>query len=187
MILGLLSERAATGYELKQILDQELAGLWRADQSHIYRALATLVRDGHATRNTVVQTDRPNQHPHAITESGRLELQKWLHDAPGDIPPIRDPLILRVWFIGREDPELARRRLATRRTQLRTLEAELTGEASQEWARGTDPTNALRFAARAHRLAHVRTDLAWIEATDQLLAALPPHPADGPQDLSTPA
>ncbi len=172
VLLGILADGPATGYQLKQVIDADLVGLWRADQSQIYRSLTALVRDGLASRSTVIQTDRPSQHPHTITEAGRAELSSWLSESPEPVPTARDPLLLRVWFLGREDPDLARRTLAVRRKDLVALEAQLTTQAHQEWPRGSDPNDALRYAARAHRLAHIRTDLAWIDATDRLLASL---------------
>lgn len=176
VLLGILAGGPATGYQLRQVIDRDLAGLWRADQSQIYRSLTSLVRDGLVSRSTIVQTDRPSQHPHTITEAGRAELRSWLAETPESLPAARDPLLLRVWFLGREDPDLARRTLAVRRKDLVALEAELAAQAHGDWPRSSEPTDAVRYAARAHRLAHIRTDLAWIDATDRLLAGLPVTP-----------
>lgn len=176
VLLGILAGGPATGYQLRQVIDRDLAGLWRADQSQIYRSLTSLVRDGLVSRSTIVQTDRPSQHPHTITEAGRAELRSWPAETPESLPAARDPLLLRVWFLGREDPDLARRTLAVRRKDLVALEAELAAQAHGDWPRSSEPTDAVRYAARAHRLAHIRTDLAWIDATDRLLAGLPVTP-----------
>ena len=43
-VLGLLSDRPMTGYDLKLVFDKEMNSFWPAQLSQIYRELSTLVR-----------------------------------------------------------------------------------------------------------------------------------------------
>jgi len=165
VILGLLHECPLTGYDLRQRIAS--AGIWSADQAQIYRTLTGLTKAKMVTRHTVVQTDRPSQHPHEITDAGREEFQRWLASPPEMSSGPRDPFDLHLWFGGLCPLPTTRRTLAERRSELQEIEAELTAE---EWPRGTDPQAALRYAARARRLVHIRTELSWLDATDALLA-----------------
>ncbi|MDO5500487.1 MAG: PadR family transcriptional regulator [Propionibacteriaceae bacterium] len=164
-ILGLLAEGPLTGYDLKHRIDE--AGVWSADQSQIYRTLATMTADGWVTRHTVVQTDRPSQHPHQLTEAGRAEFQRWLGAPPEAPGGPRDPFDLRLWFGAHLPAAVTRRALAERRAELAEVEQELVEDASPS---GPGLASALRHAAQARQLAHVRTELAWLDATDDVLA-----------------
>jgi DNA-binding PadR family transcriptional regulator len=73
-ILGILSIQPMSGYDLKKVVNGSVGHFWTADQSQIYRTLATLVTDGLATRRTVPQDDRPNRHVHSITDAGTEQL-----------------------------------------------------------------------------------------------------------------
>lgn len=164
-LLGLLAERDMTGYDLKHMLDS--SGLWSADQSQIYRTLASLVEGGLATRRTVVQHDRPNQHPHSITVAGTRDLDAWLSGPLEVMPGERDPFLVRLRFLGRLGAGEARRTLAARRGEILALQASLHED---RWPRGARLDFALQYATRARQLAQVRTELAWLEATDELIA-----------------
>ncbi|WP_432557682.1 PadR family transcriptional regulator [Granulicoccus sp. GXG6511] len=183
VILGLLHEGPLTGYDIRHRITA--AGLWSADQAQIYRTLASLTKIKLVTRHTVVQTDRPSQHPHEITAAGRAELRSWLA-SPAEVPTgPRDPFDLRVWFGSLCPPANTRQTLAERRADLQAVEEELT---SERWERGTDLGSALRYAARARRLAHIRTEITWLDATDDLLARFDSDAGDATRaDDDTPA
>ena len=78
LILGLLSLAPMTGYELKKHFDSSINHFWNADKAQIYRTLAQLVKDGHATVTTVAQRNYPDRQEHHITDAGREALVEWL-------------------------------------------------------------------------------------------------------------
>ena len=57
-ILGFLSYRPLTGYELKHVFDESIRHFWPADQSQIYKSLARLAELGHAEIEVIHQEDR---------------------------------------------------------------------------------------------------------------------------------
>ena len=52
-VLGLLNWRPLTGYELKKNFDSSIQHFWTADQSHIYRVLSRLSKNGYVTSELV--------------------------------------------------------------------------------------------------------------------------------------
>jgi PadR family transcriptional regulator AphA len=99
-ILGFLSYRPYTGYDLKRIFDSTVFHFWQADQSQIYRTLARLTERGLAGMEKVPQEDRPDRKIHSITPAGRAELIKWLSGpAPTAVP--RNAGLIQVFFAGR--------------------------------------------------------------------------------------
>jgi len=101
-LLGILSYRPMTGYELKQFFDISIAHFWNAELSQIYPTLKTLEDSGFVTKHVEVQENRPNRKVYEITEGGRGELLRWMRGAE---PPanLRDPFLIKV-FLGTEIP-----------------------------------------------------------------------------------
>jgi PadR family transcriptional regulator AphA len=98
-ILGFLSYKPFSGYDLKKAFDNSIRHFWYADQSQIYRTLARLTGQGWAEVEVVEQTERPDRKVYSITPAGREELRGWLAgpfptDAPHSAP------LIQVFFAG---------------------------------------------------------------------------------------
>ncbi|MDE3724734.1 PadR family transcriptional regulator [Nocardiopsis sp. N85] len=170
-ILGILSIKPMSGYELKKVIDESVGHFWTADQSQIYRTLAGLVEDGLAVRRTVVQEERPNMHLHSVTDLGSAELDRWLA-SPLKARPSREPFLARLFFADRMPVERIRELLDTRRRelsgQLAALEAiEVPADAAEFGLGGV-----LRLATLANGIAHARTELDWLDATERRLEGI---------------
>jgi PadR family transcriptional regulator, regulatory protein AphA len=170
-ILGLLAIRPMSGYELKKVIDDSVQHFWTADQSQVYRTLAALVDDGLASRRTVVQDDRPNLHLHTVTDSGLVELDRWLA-SPLQSPPSREPFLARLFFADRLSVEEVRDLLDARRQEANRLLAAL--EAIPVPARSGDFGHMLRLATLANGIAHARAELDWLDATERQLDRVGP-------------
>jgi DNA-binding PadR family transcriptional regulator len=116
-ILGLLSLRPATGYEVKQTFDRGLSLGWNASESQIYRAMHTIERDGYATVDVVEQDSLPSKRVFRITEQGLAELDRWLASGVGPRYD-KDPFLLRFFFMDRLDRDTTRSILYERRDQV---------------------------------------------------------------------
>jgi DNA-binding PadR family transcriptional regulator len=165
-ILGLLSMRPMSGYELNRVIDASVGHFWSADQSQIYRALASLVDSGLASRDTVVQEGRPNLHVHRPTAAGLDELDRWLV-TPRPRPPVREPFLARLFFVDRLGPGEARALLHERRRETTEL---LESLESIPQPTGTPALgDVLRMATLANGLAQARAELDWLDATERAL------------------
>ena len=98
-ILGLLSFKPQTGYEIKANFNQTIRYLWNSDQAQIYRVLSEMTKEGLAIPKIFQQDGRPNKKVYEITKAGIDELQKWL-SIP--LPPKsqRNPELLQIFFSG---------------------------------------------------------------------------------------
>ena len=113
-ILGLLNYGNMTGYEIREIFNKSLNFFWQAQSSQIYRELHTLEKNGWITMTTVEQSDKPNKNICSITESGKVELLRWLCSESAGME-IRLPVLMQVFFLGnrsREENILYFKRLA---------------------------------------------------------------------------
>lgn len=96
-LLGQLSKRAMTGYELKQFVDQAIAHFWAADHTQIYRTLNNLEAEGLVASTIEIQEDRPNRKRYTVTPAGQSALQDWLlkHQP---LPVYRDAFLVQLFF-----------------------------------------------------------------------------------------
>ncbi|WP_371677511.1 PadR family transcriptional regulator [Streptomyces sp. NBC_01276] len=103
-LLGLLSERPASGYDLLKRFETSLANVWPATQSQMYTELSKLAADGLIT----VSAEGPRgRKEYTLTDEGLTELRHWLTETRPQ-RNTRSDLLLRVFFLNVLPPERAR-------------------------------------------------------------------------------
>ena len=103
-ILGFLNYRPFTGYDLKAAFDTSVHHFWPADQSQIYRTLASLAEERLAEVELVEQESRPDRKVYHITELGQEELRHWLSlRLPAE--HARSSQLVQVFFAGQLSDE----------------------------------------------------------------------------------
>ena len=96
-ILGLLSLRSMTGYELKSTFDRSISYNWSSSSTQIYTALKGLEREGFVKSELVVQESKPNKRVYQITPEGSRFLEEWLM-SPMEFKYAKDEFLVRVFF-----------------------------------------------------------------------------------------
>ena len=142
-LLGLLSLRSWTGYELTQQVRRSLTHVWPASAANLYREQQRLVRLGWASVSLEAAGPERTRNRYTITAAGRSALQQWLDDAPGPTN-LESEAFLRIWFADAGTPDqLARTLRATADEARATVDhvVELFGQ----YLAGSGP-----FPARAH-------------------------------------
>jgi len=104
-LLGLLQYNPSTGYDLKQFMDTSTSNFWHAKLSQIYVTLKALEKEGLVTSDVQEQTSRPDRRVYTLTEQGSQELDKWLRDTHSELPQLKDPFLLKLFFCARVDKE----------------------------------------------------------------------------------
>ena len=90
VILGYLSWRPMTGYDLKRIIADSETLPWSANNNQIYRALVQLHKDEWVSKTIEEQIGAPNRHVYTITEKGMQALRDWAGGEP-EPPPTKKP------------------------------------------------------------------------------------------------
>ncbi|MEV4612494.1 PadR family transcriptional regulator [Kitasatospora sp. NPDC049258] len=103
-LLGLLSDRPASGYDLLKLFETSLANAWPATQSQVYTELTKLADAGLIT---VAAEGARGRKEYALTDAGLAELRHWLTETT-PVQHARSDLLLRVFFLGVLTPEQAR-------------------------------------------------------------------------------
>ena len=100
-LLGMLSVRQASGYDLMKSFDTSLSNVWPATQSQVYGELNRLAETGLIR----VAAEGPRgRKEYALTDEGLAELRKWMVD-PRPEPARRSEGLLRVFFLDVLPPE----------------------------------------------------------------------------------
>jgi PadR family transcriptional regulator AphA len=161
-VLGLLSHRPRSGYEMRKAVELSVGYFWGPAKSQIYAVLPRLVESGFATVRTVAQDQRPDKSVYRITRTGRAALKEWIEETPAPPDPDRNPLLLKVFFGDLASPEVIAGHIRERRFEaerLRSYLEELEANPAQDdfyegltirW--GLDYANAvIRWARHAER------------------------------------
>jgi PadR family transcriptional regulator AphA len=115
-MLGLLSIRPMTGYELRKLSEESIQHFWRESFGQIYPSLRALEAQGMVTRTEEMGEvrGRPARQVYALTDGGREALRTWVA-APARPEVPRNELLLKLFF-GRQAPAEANlRQIAERR------------------------------------------------------------------------
>ena len=100
-VLGLISFRPMSGYDLKQFADKSIGHFyWSPAKSQIYAELRRLKLAGLVTEEHVEQEARPDKRVYAITADGRSRLADWVNSSAFEQDVFKSTLMLRV-FLGR--------------------------------------------------------------------------------------
>ncbi|MGZ9225605.1 MAG: PadR family transcriptional regulator [Anaerolineales bacterium] len=96
-ILASLEFQPMTGYDLKKFFDMSVGHFWTTTQSHIYKALNDLEKEGWVKKKIVEQEDKPNRKEYSINKPGRAELRRWL-TTPLPPAPVREAWLIQLFF-----------------------------------------------------------------------------------------
>lgn len=96
VILGLLSSRPRSGYEIKSVVDRSTRFFWAASYGQIYPELRRLEGEGLIEGEDAPNGDRPRR-VYRLTDAGRDALEEWLVGRDTTIE-LRDESLLRLFF-----------------------------------------------------------------------------------------
>ncbi|WP_019875391.1 PadR family transcriptional regulator [Sporichthya polymorpha] len=142
-LLGLLSVRSWTGYELTQQVQHSLSHVWPASAANLYREQQRLVRLGWADVTAEPAGPQRTRNRYTITADGRAALRAWLDQPPG-ATNLESEALLRVWFADAGTPEQLTRTLRTAADEARAA----VDRVVEVFAHYLDDTGA--FPERAH-------------------------------------
>ncbi|MCM3747891.1 DUF4180 domain-containing protein [Paenibacillus pasadenensis] len=105
-ILGLLRNRALTGYDMKKAMQKSPIIYWSGNNSQIYRALAELENDGFVRAQVQQGEASPTKKVYTLTNSGKGKLHRLSLGTP-ELPEIRKTFLMQLVFGGNlTKPEL---------------------------------------------------------------------------------
>jgi DNA-binding PadR family transcriptional regulator len=116
-LLGLLSLKPQSGYELKKLIEQSIGNFWSESFGQIYPTLKRMVANGLAEVSEDEGSGGRERKVYSLTDAGRARLRAWLTmPAAHQVP--RNELLLKLFFGDGGDREDMRRLVETKRTEL---------------------------------------------------------------------
>ncbi len=106
-ILGLLTVRPMSGYDLKKTIDISLKFFWAESFGQLYPQLKKLKDDHLIELLPQAENSGREKKTYKITEQGRKVLADWILQNPV-IRPQRDELLLKMFFATEGDPSAIR-------------------------------------------------------------------------------
>jgi PadR family transcriptional regulator, regulatory protein AphA len=103
-ILGLLSSRPLTGYNIKKMFEGSAVLYWSGNNNQIYTTLVKLHENELVTREIEIQEDSPSRKIYSITAKGQEELKKWLLSEP-EPPQLKNPFLIQLAWADKLSPD----------------------------------------------------------------------------------
>ena len=104
-ILGLLSWKPSTGYEMKKVFEESSVMYWSGNNNQIYKALVQLLEEGLTTSELQHQEGAPSKKIYTITADGLAELKEWVLSQP-EPPELKKTFLVQLaWadLLSREE------------------------------------------------------------------------------------
>ncbi|MBB5339072.1 PadR family transcriptional regulator [Tunturiibacter gelidoferens] len=96
-LLGLLSLRPMSGYDIRQMVAQSIGHFWSESYGQIYPGLKRLAAAGLIEKKTERNKGKPDRNLYSLTAEGRERLQEWLK-IPVSEEVARNELLLKLFF-----------------------------------------------------------------------------------------
>jgi DNA-binding PadR family transcriptional regulator len=117
-ILGMLEGKPLSGYDIKHIIDGTISHFWAESYGQIYPVLKRLAAEKLIRPRTIGNGRK--KIVYAITAKGEAQLAAWLQPTPEDTP-IRDELVLKLFFGSKTDLPVLVRHLQARRDRAKAM------------------------------------------------------------------
>ena len=102
-ILGLLSSRPLTGYDIKKMFAASAVLYWSGNNNQIYTTLVKLHEREWISREIEPQEDRPPRKVYSITARGQAELKSWLLSEP-EPPQLKNSFLIQLAWADQLSP-----------------------------------------------------------------------------------
>jgi len=141
-LLGLLSMKPQSGYELKKLIEESIGNFWSESFGQIYPTLRRMVAAGLVEMMESQGVGRREKKVYRLTDAGSARLQEWLAQPAIDQIP-RNELLLKLFFGDRAEPSAMKTLLEGKKVSLqsdveryREIEARLSEHGSYKGAAG---------------------------------------------------
>jgi PadR family transcriptional regulator, regulatory protein AphA len=102
-ILGFLSWRPLSGYDLKKLFADSGTFYWSGNNNQIYRTLVQVHREGLVSLEVQRQESYPDRKVYSLTDKGRAQLRDWVLSAP-EPPQLRKSFLIQLAWADQLGP-----------------------------------------------------------------------------------
>ncbi len=134
-ILGFLSKKDLTGYDIKKAFDIAAGFIWPANQGQIYRTLKQMLQKNWVCIAEISPSIVHDKKTYHITPEGQQAFERWLDGALEENFP-RNEALLKLFYYAQADPEKAMAnldRLMAQKRQITAVFDEMTVRRAAEY------------------------------------------------------
>lgn len=168
-LLGVLSIREMSAYELSAFADKSLVYFWPLHRSLIYREVHRLEEMGYVVGTDIRQESVPDKRVYQLTDSGRRRFLEWLATPGFELPRYRNEFLVKFFFARHLDPERLGSLLHGYREAVELDLADLRATVDKLDA---TPEGSFRQLVARHGVHSRRATLAWIHEVEEALGDL---------------
>lgn len=97
VVLGILNHSSRTGYEINNILKNQLSYFYDGTFGMIYPTLRKLESEGKITKKVIAQDGKPSKKVYAITQKGKDEFRRYMISEMNP-ESVKSDFLLRMYF-----------------------------------------------------------------------------------------
>jgi Predicted transcriptional regulators len=172
-ILGLLSWKPSSGYELKKIFEESPYLYWSGNNNQIYKSLLELQKEGLVTYETVHQDGAPSKKIYSITEKGLSELKKWIQSASA-APEFKKPFLIQfAWadILSRDELEGLLNQYEKQIEHQLDLQKEKF-DREKDWPNRSSRETFIWNMLSVNLMSSFQSELAWVRKVRQQLSRM---------------
>lgn len=162
-VLGLLEKEARSGYDLSAFADRTVTYFWPISRTLVYRELARLEQYGLVQGTPVVQERLPDKRLYALTDEGRVALDRWLSEPTFEGTQFRSGFLLKFYFGLRVPTARITQLLDDYRGSLEQELSTLTGVARRL---AVDPSKRFGRLAALYGIRSAEARLGWLDEVE---------------------
>jgi len=168
-LLGFLSMRSSSGYDIKKLMEQSTNHFWREGDSSIYPIFKQLLDEGMVTCELInIESGKPKK-VYTITDDGQHELEEWLLRSP-ELFQSRNELILKIFFGWNVDRDITIGHLKEFRNKVKSLLNQYRNMAKRMPSTTNIANDKLhRFLTLRAGIIYSEASLAWCDEAVRLL------------------
>lgn len=163
-ILGILSYKSLTGYDLKKIIQDSPFMHWSGNNNQIYKALVELLDEGYVTNEVFHQESSPSKKIYTITDAGRVALKDWVLYRP-EAPECKKTFLMQLAWSDLLSQEELKNLLAAYENEIRV---QIIMHKEQQNRAGFSPDRTVREVLiwdmiHDNILSSYESELVWVQ------------------------
>lgn len=169
-ILGLLSWRPSSGYELKKVFEDSPYLYWSGNNNQIYKSLQELHKDGMITSETIHQDGSPSKKIYSVTKKGFEELKEWIM-AESAVPEFKKPFLIQLAWADMLSKEELSELLARYEKEIETqlVHQKEKFDRQKDWPNRSPRETFLWNMISVNLMSTFQSELAWVRKVRQQL------------------
>lgn len=107
VILGLLSIKPLSGYDVKKLVNENISHFWAESNGQLYPTLNQLLKENLIILDQKHQNGKKISNIYSITQEGLTTLKKWLGETTEKKSTHRDEELLKLFFGKNSSPQVS--------------------------------------------------------------------------------